>query len=139
MQPWPGLPRRSTQPELAQKEKEGLIHGRVVQALTAQRDKQTSLDACQFLATIKVESQLPSRRWMKCHKPTFSKLRFSDVECLRTDVIDLQGKGLRDPQSARRYQPKQRVERMRPQGPRRRQFLGFREDCGDLGGCEDVG
>lgn len=36
MQPWARLPWPCTQPELAQEEKKGLIHGRIVQGPTAQ-------------------------------------------------------------------------------------------------------
>src|SRR5205807_6315372 len=78
MQPWAGLPRPFTHPELAQEENEGLNRGCIVQGLTAQRDKHTCLRGCQLLATIKVEDQLFFRRWMKWHKPTFSKFGLTD-------------------------------------------------------------
>src|SRR5215469_16682130 len=138
MQPWAGLPRPFMQPELAQEKKEGLIHGRIVQGLTAQRDKHTCLSGCQLLATIKVEDQLFFCRWMKWHKPTFSKFGLTDVKSVRTDVIDLECERLRDPQTAGRHQPKERVESKRPQRSCRRELLGFSENCSDLGRCEDV-
>src|SRR5438093_7018600 len=75
---------------------------------------------------------------MKWHKPTFSKFRLADVESVRTDIIDLECERLGDPQAAGRHQPEERVESMRPQGSCRRELLGFGEDCGDLGRCEDV-
>ena len=138
MQPRAWLPRPCTQPELAQEEKEGLIHGRISQGLPSQRDKHMCLRACQLLATIQVEGQLLCCRWMKRHKPTFSELRLADVKSVRTDVIDLECERLGDPQAAGRHQPEERVESMRPQGSCRRELLGFGEDCGDLGRCEDV-
>src|SRR2546422_3038211 len=138
MQPRAWLPRPCTQPELAQEEKEGLIHGRISQGLPSQRDKHMCLRACQLLATIQVEGQLLCCRWMKRHKPTFSELRLADVKSVRTDVIDLECERLGDPQAAGRHQPEERVESMRPQGSCRRELLCFGEDCGDLGRCEDV-
>src|SRR2546429_4585320 len=101
---------RFTHPELAQEENEGLNRGRIVQGLTAQRDKHTCLRGCQLLATIKVEDQLFFRRWMKWHKPTFSKFGLTDVKSVRADVIDLECECLRDPQTAGRHQPKERSE-----------------------------
>jgi hypothetical protein len=50
----------------------------------------------------------------------------------------LQCERLGDPQPAGRHQPKERIKRMRPQGSRRRELLGFREDCGDFGRRVDV-
>src|SRR2546429_1974203 len=138
MQARAGLPRPCTQPELAQEEKDGLIHGRVVQGLTAQRDKHTCLRGCQLLATIKVEDQLLCRRWMKWHKPTFSKFGLTDVKPVRTDVIELECECLGDAQTAGRHQSKERVESKRPQRSCRRKLLGFREDRGHLGRSEDV-
>src|SRR4029077_12351138 len=138
MQPWAGLPRPFTQPELAQEEKEGLNHGRIVQGLTTQRDKHTCLRGCQLLATIKVEDQVFFRRWMKWYKPTFSKFGLTDGKSVRADVIDLEGERLRDAQTAGRHQPKERVESKRPQRSCRWELLGFREDRGDLGRSEDV-
>ena len=97
MQPWAGLPWSWTQAELAQEEKEGLNHGRIVQRLASQRDKHMCLCACQLLAAIKVEGQFRCRRWMKWHQPAFSKLRVADVKAVRPDVIDLECERLRDP------------------------------------------
>src|SRR5256886_12271690 len=125
MQPWAGLPRPFTHPELAQEENEGLNRGCIVQGLTAQRDKHTWLRGCQLLATIKVEDQLFFRRWMKWHKPTFSKFGLTDVKSVRADVIDLECERLRDPQTAGRHQPKERVESKRPQRSCRRKLLGI--------------
>src|SRR5207237_8169078 len=78
------------------------------------------------------------RRWMKCHKPTFSKFGLTDVKSVRADVIDLECECLRDPQTAGRHQPKERVESKRPQRSCRWELLGFREDRGDLCRSEDV-
>src|SRR5207244_13419962 len=110
MQPWAGLPRPFTHPELAQEENEGLNRGCIVQGLTAQRDKHTCLRGCQLLATIKVEDQLFFRRWMKWHKPTFSKSGLTDVQSVRADVTDLEGDHLRAPQPEGRNQPNARGE-----------------------------
>ena len=138
MQPWARLPRPCTQPELAQQEKEGLIHGRIAQGFISQRDKHMGLQARHLSATIKVESQLLCRRRMKWHQPTFAKFRLANVKSIRTDVIDLECERLGYPQPTGRHQPKERVESMRPQSSWRRELLGFREDGGDLGRCEDV-
>src|SRR5881628_1961743 len=107
MQPWPRLARPCTQPELAQEIKEGLVHGRIVQGLTSQRDKYPCLLACQLLATLKIEGQLLCRRWMKWHKPIFTKLGLADIKSVRTYVIDLECERLGNPQTAGRYQPKE--------------------------------
>src|SRR6516225_2130202 len=138
MQPWAGLPRPFTQPELAQEKKEGLIHGRIVQGLTAQRDKHTCLSGCQLLATIKVEDQLFFCRWMKWHKPTFSKFGLTDVKSVRTDVIDLECERLRDPQTAAHHKPMAGGETERLHRLCRRAWLGESEHESVLGGCEEV-
>src|SRR2546429_4620844 len=46
-------------------------------------------------------------------RSTFSKFGLTDVKSVRADVIDLECERLRDPQTAGRHQPKERVESKR--------------------------
>src|ERR1700688_378331 len=103
MQPWTGLSQSGSQPKLAQEEEEGFIHGGGAEGLTSERNKHPCFRTCHLLATLKVERQLPCRRRMKWHEPTFAKFRLADVKSVRTDIIDLECKRLGDPQPAGRH------------------------------------